>query len=82
MYLVHGLMFVKVIISSQIYSLVQSISSLNQPRRFNWKVLPPPQARNTLSIFLPNNNNRIRQSGIFQALRACQISFRKMYIFS
>ena len=44
--------------------------------------LPPPQARNTLSIFLCNNNNRIRQSRIFQALRACQTSFRKMHNFS
>ena len=44
--------------------------------------LPPPQARNTWSIFLcNNNNNRIRQSRIFQALRACQILSERCTIF-
>ena len=41
------------------------------------QALPPPQARNTLSIFLRNNNNRIRQSRIFQALRALPDFYQK-----
>ena len=39
--------------------------------------LPPPQARNTLSIFLRNNNNRVRQSKIISSTSRLPDFFQK-----
>ena len=42
---------------------------------------PPPQARNTLSIFLRNNNSRIRQSRIFKHFAPARLLSERCTIF-